>query len=385
MSVAMFAPLSSEVLSNPYPHYARLMREEPVHWDETLAAWVLTSFADCHFVLQDHLRFSSDFRSIGESVPQEFLSLQTLDPPIHTRVRSILLPAFRAIDLSLWSERISDHGRKLLSRVNLENFDFVQDYCEPLTAGSMCILFGVEPLDDWTEFRRLQRDLILSMDSGLDPERGPAGMEARRALSRLVQEWVSTVPEQGLLRDIEFGGAQEHLPYVINSLRVLFMAGYSSTSSMIGNALRALLTANKGSIGGAAALTSVGLNELVRFDGAIQAESRATTMDVQLPSGHHLSQGEIVVVVLGSANRDPRVFEDPESLVLTRAPNPHLGFGHGLHSCMGSRLSTVAALRILNEVFAKYQVCATGEPTQRPSATLRGLDHLPISLSPLRP
>jgi cytochrome P450 len=376
----LFSPLSAEMLRDPYPIYAKLREANPVHWHDQLSAWVVTSYADCVAILQDPKVFCSDFRIIGDPTPDEFLSLQTLDPPTHSDVRKIILTALRAVDVPRWAAETRQIGDKLLSELDPRHMDFVTGFVEPLAALSMCTLFGIPLLEDPAGFRSAQRDLVFSMDSGLDPDRLDAGMLARRELSKIIEPWSTSPPETGFLSKVDFAGAGELLPYLVNSLRAIFVAGYSSTSSMLGNAVRTLSAHRILDDPEPFVCTTTAFHELVRYDGAVQAESRVVAADTTLPSGGRVNRGDIVVLVVASANRDARAFTEPDRLVLDRDPNPHLGFGRGNHSCVGTRLALTIGVTLLTEMSARYRVTLDGDPVQRPTGTLRGLDHLPVSL-----
>jgi cytochrome P450 len=378
----IFQPLSTEMLNYPHPVYARLRSEEPVHWHETLSAWVVTSYADCLAILRDPDIFRSDFRAIGDRVPEEFLSLQTLDPPTHKDVRKLIRRGLRAVDVSAWAQETQAVAEKLLSELDLDRVDFVTEFAEPLAALSMCSLFGIPLLKDAEAFRSAQRDLVLSMDSGLDPTRLEAGMRARRELSKLIEPWIDGPPPNGLLSRIDFAAAGDLLGYLVNSLRAIFVAGYSSTSSMLGNAMRVLEGADLLNRDEPLAVTATAFNELVRYEGAVQAESRAVYADATLPSGAVLRRGDVVVTVVAAANRDPASFAEPDRLDLGRAPNPHLGFGRGNHACVGTRLALAVGVTTLSALSADHRIVSAGDPVQRPTGTLRGLDSLPLTLIP---
>jgi cytochrome P450 len=353
-----------------------------VHWHETLSAWVVTSYADCLSILRDPDTFRSDFRAIGDEVPQEFLSLQTLDPPTHRDVRKFIFGALRGVDVSAWAQETQATTQRLLCEVDLDNVDFVTEFAEPLAALSMCSLFGIPLLEDAAAFRSAQRDLVLSMDSGLDPTRAAAGMRARRELSKLIEPWIDVPPASGLMSRIDFAATGDLLDYLVNSLRAIFVAGYSSTSSMLGNAMRVLAGAGLLDDDEPLAVTATAFNELVRYEGAVQAESRAVNADVTLPSGAALRRGDVVVTVVAAANRDPAWFAEPDRLDLDRDPNPHLGFGRGNHACVGKRLAFAVGVNTLSTLSAHYRIVLAGDPVQRPTGTLRGLDSLPLALSP---
>jgi cytochrome P450 len=377
--VEIFTPLDPAMLADPYPVYAELRRRDPVHWHDQLNAYVLSRHSDCDRVLQDPQTFVSDFRAIGDEVPEAFLSLQTLDPPDHGAVRRIVLAALKGTDLRSWLADVGAATDKLLSSLGEGEFDFVTEFAEPLAASSMCSLFGVPLLEDEEAFRTAQRDLVLSMDAGLAPERGPVGMRARAYLSELIEPWSVRPPTAGLLSRVDFDAAGEHLPHLVNSLRAIFVAGYSSSSSMLGSGVRVLVDHDLLAGGEPPAATTSMFHELVRYVGPVQAESRAVVGDVQI-GGRQLSRGDIVVTVLGAANRDPEVFDAPDELRLDRNPNPHLGFGKGIHSCIGARLALRLITGVLGSLAVRYRIELAGDPVQRPTATLRGLDRLPVRL-----
>ena len=378
----LFEPLSPAMLSDPYPVYATLRQEDPVHWHEGLSAWVVTRYADCSSILRDPDTFRSDFRAIGDEVPDEYLSLQTLDPPTHRDVRRLIIAALRTVDLSAWAQRTRAIADELVAGVDLDELDFVTEIAEPLAALSMCELFGISLLDDPDGFRSAQRDLVLSMDSGLDPTRLDAGMRARRELSKLIEPWIDAPPANGLLSQVDFAAAGDLLDHLVNSLRAIFVAGYSSTASMLGNAMRVLASEDLLDADEPLAMTATGFNELVRYEGAVQAESRAVNADVTLPSGAALRRGDVVVTVIAAANRDAAYFAEPDRLDLARNPNPHLGFGRGNHTCIGTKFALAVGVGVLSRLSADHRIVLAGDPIQRPTGTLRGLDSLALTLTP---
>lgn len=372
------------MLADPYPVYQVLRAEDPVHWSDRLSAWVLTRYPDCARVVQETGRFASDFRLIGEETPAEILSIQTVDPPEHTAHRQVIVDALKGTDFRAWARQTASYARDLLERADPDGFDFATDFAEPMVAASMCTFFGVELGADPEAYRSAQRDLVLSMDSGLDPGRLQAGLAARRYLSDLIDPKVSQrTYDDGLLGRINFAAAGEDLPYLINSVRTIFVAGHSSAGSMLVNAVHTLLRHGLLSSGPPLRLDATGFNELVRYDGAVQAISRAVLADTEF-GGRMIRRGDVAVAVLASANRDAAVFGDPDSLRLDRVDNPHLGFGRGIHACLGTRLALRLGVEVVNALTSRHRVEPAGEPVRRASATVRSLDHLPVRLRSLR-
>lgn len=381
----IFKPLDPVMISDPYTVYAELRRQDPVHWHEDLHVYVLTRYRDCERVLQDPQTFVADFRNVGDGMPEEFLvpeefqSMQTLDPPDHGAVRRIVLAALRGFDLPAWLADMRAEADKLLSTVGEGDFDFVTEFAEPLAARSMCSLFGIPLLEDEQAFLAAQRDVTISMDWWLAPERELPGMRARAYLSTLISPWAAHPPPTGLLSRIDFDAAGERLPYLINSLRAIVVAGYSPSSSMLANAVRVLAEYGLFDREEPCAVTTTMIQELVRYAGTVQSDFRAVARDVQLGE-RLLTRSDVVFTVLGAANRDPDVFEAPDELRLDRAPNPHLGFGKGIHACVGARLAFRLLFDVLELLAKTYRIELVGDPVQRPTATLRGLSRLPLSL-----
>jgi cytochrome P450 len=386
--VEIFTPLDPKMLADPYSVYAELRRTDPVHWHEQLAAYVITRHADCQRILVDPSTFASDFRKIGEEQPDPALNIQSVDAPDHTAIRRSVLAALKKTDIDAWAADVRQTASGLLRSLGSE-FDFVTDFAEPLGTKSMLMLFGLSsphdsgsPIKDNPAYVSAIRNLILSMDAGLAPEREALGTEAREYLSELIRPWTTSAPPAaGLLSNVDFSVAQsdDHRMFLLNTLRSLFVAGASSSSSMLGNAARALIDDDFFSSPEPRDITPLMAHELVRFAGPPQALSRAVVKDAEI-GGQALRHGDIVVIVIASANRDEAVFDPADKLDFTRNPMKHLGFSAGIHACMGARFAIAVVSGVLSEVAANFHAELAGEPVQRPTATQRGFDKLPVRL-----
>ncbi|MGH3941366.1 MAG: cytochrome P450 [Pseudonocardiaceae bacterium] len=377
--VEIFQPLDQVMLADPYPIYADLRRRDPVHWHEQFNVHLLTRYSDCDRVFSDPQTFSADVRAFDDEVPDEILSIQMLDPPDHGVVRRMVLAALKGVDLQAWLADVSAMAEKLFSTVGEGEFDFITEFAEPLAARSMWTLFGVPLFEDEETVRTMQRDIILSMDSWVVPECGPAGIRARAYLSELIEPWTVRPPVTGLLSQLDFDAAGQHRQRLVNSMRAIFVAGFSTSSSMLGNAVRALVEHGCFDTEEPPAVTTTMAHELVRYVGTVQADFRTVLQDVQLGECR-LRPADVVVLMLGAANRDPEIFEAPDQLRLDRNPNPHLGFGKGIHSCVGARFAVRMMLDVLGSLAEKYRIEISGDPVQRPTATHRGLCRLPLRL-----
>ncbi|RJO70887.1 cytochrome P450 [Nocardia panacis] len=361
------------MLADPYPVYARLRAEDPVHWHEGLRALVLTRHADCTRVLREHGVFSADPRKLGKPIAAQVISLQTMDPPEHSIIRHHFVAALKRRDLATWAAGVAATADELVAAVGTEPFDFVADIAEPLALSAMCLLYGVNyPLDD-TVFRTASRTLALGMDAGLAPERRAPALAARETINEMIRQWVSDPPRHSVLAHLDDITAvpSEHL---VNSARAIFDAGYSTTANFLGNAVRWLLAnGHRDALG---TLDTRAVDELARLVGPVQAVSRLCLEDTEF-GGRSIGRGEIVIALLGAANHDPEVFPDPQRAEFGRAPNPHLGFGRGVHSCLGSHIGN-RIMVALSRSLASVRLESAGAHRQRPTATQRGLDLLPL-------
>ncbi|MDG5805285.1 cytochrome P450 [Streptomyces ossamyceticus] len=380
-----FNPLSAEMIADPYPVYRRLREQAPVYWHQQLGAWLLTRFTDCQAVLRDSERFAADFRRVGIPTPETLLSLQTLDPPTHTPLRHLGLGALRSLDIDALTAGLLARAEADLSALaGRGEFDFVRDFADSFTLTAMTSLLGVPgPAEDDT-FHRLNADLDRSMDSGFDPDAEAAGIRAREQFNALVESWLAHPPEHGVIahlveHEAEGGVSRDVL---VNSVRAFFHAGFEVPSRFLSNAVAALLdhpeafaALREGAPMGPA------IEELIRFSGPVQALSRACTEDTSI-GGQTVRRGEIVVALIGAANRDPGQFPDPDAIRVDRDPNPHLGFGRGSHSCLGSVIGRAEASAVMSAVVRHLpSLRRSGHAVPRPNATLRGLRSLPVAVN----
>lgn len=373
----VYEPLSHEVIENPYPTYERLRNEDPVYWHSGMESWVITRFDDCKRVMEDHQTFASDFRFAGEHRTSEQLSLQVIDPPEHTIVRDFLIDLLRRVNVQAWAERSAAGVEARLLESEGRPLDMITEVLDPVTIESMFDLFGVPFASDLDRFRSAARDLILSMDAGLAPERGQPGQDARKYLSSILIPHLENPPEHGVLSQVRMEVDGTTYATLLNSLRAVFVAGYTSSSSMLGSMLHQWISRGLIDQYRETAISTAMVAELQRLDAPVQAESRAAVSDVTM-RGKKIRRGDILVILVGSANRDEREFETPDDFDPSRQRGQSIAFGRGIHACLGAQFATRLGTEVLNTV-QKFDLQPVEPPVQRPTATLRGLDHLIIS------
>ncbi|MFF5859861.1 cytochrome P450 [Streptomyces sp. NPDC012751] len=382
-----YDPLGAEILRDPYPVLAELRMRAPVFWHAGMDSWALTRYADCVRVLRDHETFARDPRRTGGTVPEPSLSVQTLDPPQQSRVRSLFMTALRAQDLTGVEDRARVRVRERLDQLAGGGpFDVVAEVAVPLSVAVVADLLGVEP-PPYGEFAAVSDAIMRSMDGGLNPALVEPGRIARQQLSDLVDSWFAASARPGLLARVRQAtaadaGALTRL-YVKNTARVMFQGGYSTLAAAVGNAVHTLLAYPKAlDRMRDRALLATGVDELVRFDGPVQGTTRTAVRSCRI-GGVDITPGQKIVPLFAAANRDPAAFTRADKLVLDRTPNRHLGYGWGPHSCIGTTVAQ-AGLRALVAALNDHpaRLAAAGEGVRRRTATMRAFDTLPAVLLP---
>ena len=378
----IFNPLDPDVLVDPYPAYRRLREHDPVYWHEQLGSWVLSRYGECATVLRDSDTFAADFRRVGISTPPPLLSLQTLDPPEQTPLRHFAVDAVHAQDLAALEEDAAVRARARLAELaDRETFDFPSEFADPFTLQTISTLVGVDPPAQDNSWDQRNDALDRSMDAGLNPDAEVAGLRARADFSELVDQWLADGPERGILAWVAAHEDESGVPREVlcNSVRAFWHAGFEVASRFMCGAVCTVLCnhAARTALAQAASLES-GVTELARLVGPVHAVSRVCTRSVQL-DGKALKRGDIVVVLLAAANRDPERFARPDQFVVDRPPNPHLAFGKGAHSCLGFAVGKMQVRVVLAEILGSYpDMRLAGELTPRSTATLRGLASMPV-------
>lgn len=401
----VFLPLRSKGgLENPFAIYALLRTVRPVMRMPTPGydgpgVWFLTRYADVHTALRDP-RFSVDrmratiIRENVERLPafirqtaQGLRSMLTMDPPDHTRVRKLVNKAFTPRRIEGLRRHIEIIVDELLAPVKgAGRMDVIDALAAPLPAIVIAELLGV-PAEDHRQFKSWASEIVASLGQPtLGDRRGtvPAVQKLFNYLSEIIADrrkqprddlisaMVLAQEEEDALSDME----------LLATSNLLLIAGHETTTNLIGNGLLALLREpdQLERLRGDMSLLPTAIEELLRYDGPVQATVRATREDLEI-DGNRIEEGSLVLVGIGAANHDPDVFKEPERLDIGRDPNPHLAFGFGAHFCLGAplaRLEGEIAFRALLERFPRMQL-ATEAPEYRSNPVLRGLVSLPVS------
>jgi cytochrome P450 len=402
----LFLPLRSRGgLENPFAIYALLravrpVMKMPIEGYDGPGVWFLTRYQDVHSTLRDP-RFSVDrlrapiIRDNLERLPpflrqsvQSVRSMLNMDPPDHTRVRKLVNKAFTPRRIESLRAHIETIVDELLAPVmKAGQMDVIDALAAPLPAIVIAELLGV-PAEDHRQFKSWASEIVASLGQPTAGDRRSDALPAMQKLfgylsgiiadrrreprDDLISAMVQAQEEEDALSDME----------LLATSNLLLIAGHETTTNLIGNGLLALLREpdELARLRADAALLPTAIEEMLRFDGPVQATVRVAREDFEI-DGNQIPEGSLLLVGIGAANHDPAVFNEPERLDVGRDPNPHLAFGFGAHFCLGAplaRLEGQIAFRMLLERFPNMTL-ATETPQYRSNPVLRGLVSLPIS------
>jgi pimeloyl-[acyl-carrier protein] synthase len=388
-----YNPLLPRVRRDPYPTYRALRRSDPVHRSPLLDTWVLTRYQDVALLLRDDRLSAERDRWRGFQPADHSLrpvSMLVVDPPYHTRLRALVSRAFTPRVVQRLRPRIEAIVDEALDRAaERGGLDLIEDLAYPLPVTVIAEMLGV-PAEDWPRFRGWSRALVASLDplAGRDERSLAAMLSAREALGGYLSGVVAARREEpaddlisALLAVQESGEGLSHGELVVMS-NLLLVAGHETTVNLLGNGVLALLRhpQQMALLRERPELIRSAVEELLRWDSPVQLTARVALEAFQLGE-HRIERGEMLIALLGAANRDPEQFEDADRLDLTRDPNPHLSFGRGIHFCLGAPLARLEAQVAIGALVARFpRLRLGGRPRRSPTVTLRGLSHLPLSV-----
>jgi cytochrome P450 len=387
--------------ANPHPFYARLRADSPVYRTTVRiptrkVAWLITRYDDIVAALKDR-RLVKDPRNAGSGgavwMPGPLRpmtrNMLDLDPPDHTRLRALVQKAFTPKLVDQLRPRISELCEDFLARAATRGcIELVSEYALPLPMAIITELLGI-PNTDHRRFHSWSsrmvsisqpRDAVLAL---------PAAWLFLRYLRHLFA-WRRTHPGDDLLSallQVEEAGDRLSTDELLGMVVLLLIAGHETTVNLIAGATLTLLEhpdqlerlrANPVLIGTA-------VEELLRYTTPVEiASERYAAEDVEL-HGQTIRRGELVLSVLGSANRDPDRFASPDSLDIARSPNHHLAFGQGTHYCLGAPLARLESQIAIDTLFRRQPHVRLLSPASlrwRRSLFLRGLERLPLITEP---
>ena len=390
-------------VTNPYPMYRKLRETDPVRRDPLAPVWIVTRYDDTFAMLRDP-RFKKDpFASIRLppdarqqlDVPVaeafraslETVSMLFLDPPEHTRIRSIFTKTFTPRRIENLRPRIQKMCDDILDRAAARGrLELMSELAAPLPVTVIAELLGFPP-GDYAKIKKWSDEMAEAL--GLNPtlEQQARAQQAREDMRKYFEGVVAhlrTTPGDNLLSALLAPEVEVMNPDELFANSVLLLAaGHETTTNLIGNGTFALLThpdqledlrRNPGII-------DTAVEELLRFDPPVQWTSRVAGEPIEM-RGRQLQRGDIVLASVGSANRDPAVFPDPDKLDLRRKENKHLAFGTGIHFCLGAALARMEGEIVIGTLVRRFpnMKLLTKKPRWRKGITFRGVHALELQL-----
>jgi cytochrome P450 len=399
-STTSYDPLDAAVQADPYPHYAALRREAPVHHVVSLDAYAVSRHADVRRVLHDHETFSSeamaalvarpvsigdDFETVDD-VPREAISIVGLDGDDHARLRRIVNRGFTPAHIARLEERMHVIASGFVDELSANGVSELQSgFAAPFPTVVIAELLGVDS-DRRADFRRWAEHAVLAVfEPTTEAQRADVAASGAQMGDWLDEVIAERAGRSGddlvslLLRAELDGGAltREELRVFVFTLLV---AGSVTTAYLIGNAVTEL--AGHPELVTRARrdrqLVTALIEESLRFDAPVQIAFRTATRDVEI-AGSTIPRGATVLGLLGSANRDETVFAEPDRFDVGRATGEHLSFGHGVHFCLGAALARLEARVAIDELLRRATRIELAElPERAPSIVFRGPATLPV-------
>jgi cytochrome P450 len=399
MAVATQLDLTStEVVADPYPYFAVAREQAPVHWHDGLGMWLTFTHAAANAVLRA--------RTLGRlwaprwpSEPLPFFelihvhSLLESEPPTHTRLRRLVAGAFARGHVERLRPRIAELAGRLADGVadagaDGSPVDLIALYAEPLPVQVIAELLGV-PEPDWPLLRPWSNAIVKMYEYAVSPEQRAAAETASREFVEYLRELVATRRQapgddlvSSLIAETDSDGARLTEDELVTTCTLLLNAGHEATVNVVGNGVSALLTHPEqlAVLRADPSLVPSAVEELIRYDSPLQLFERTAVEDTSI-ADVTVTAGTKVAALLGAANRDPAVFADADRFDVARADNPHLGFGAGIHFCVGAPLARVELQASLDTLLRRFPSLALAEqPQRRPEFVIRGVKSLLVTV-----
>ena len=384
-----FDPYSPAVAADPFPLYKTLRDEHPCYWSEDARMWVLSRYADILAVLKDWRTYSSAQGNMMDELPNRAGStLGTTDPPRHDRLRALIQHAFMKRNLETLEGPIREITVEALDRLaGAREFDFVEDFSSQVTTRILFRLLGLPAGDD----RIVRENAVLMVQSDLKTRRkGPEHIAAYEWMTdyagRVIAERRRSPGDDlvSLLVLAEINGERLAEREVLLTTTTLIMAGIESLGGFL--TMFALNLADfrdaRRQLAGNPTLIPDAIEESLRFNTSAQRFKRNLTRDVEL-HGKRIRAGDFVCLAYGSANRDERQFANPDVYDIARKPQGHLGFGGGVHTCIGMLIARLSVRILFEEMLRRYPDFERTQETLdwMPSSTFRSPLRLDLRVS----
>jgi cytochrome P450 len=380
----MFDLFSEQVRRDPYPLYEQVRSATPVLQDPVSQLWMVFDYETVKRLLSDPETFSSKYGP-GWMI--------FLDPPRHTKLRALVAKAFTPRSVANLEPRVSELVRGLLDdqAIDRGQMDLAADFAVPLPMMVIAEMLGI-PLVDRPQFKAWV-DIMLAMSYAITgaPDAGDVNRKFLTAtaemgvyLGRLLDVRRHDPTDDLLTRllEAEVDGQRLTEQEILGFFQLLLLAGSETTTNLINNAILCFIEhpAELARLRAHMERLPSAIEEVLRFRSPLQWFYRLTTRDVEL-HGRVIPESTLVLAMVGSANRDPRQFPEPNRFDITRDPNPHIAFGHGGHFCLGAPLARLEARVALTELLGRttdIELASTDPWEPRRGQHVLGPNRLPI-------
>jgi amino acid adenylation domain-containing protein len=402
-ALSLYHLLDPEILANPYPLFQRLRREDPVHWDAFLHAWVVTRYADVLEVLHS---FSADRTPTPEQLNAMGLSqlspiaqvmvkqMLFMDAPAHTRLRGLASKAFTPAKVELLKAHIQDIANRLLDAIEVKgSMDVIADLADILPAIVTAEMLGV-PVSDHRQLKKWSANFAEMLGNFQhNPDRAPAMLQTVEEMTSYFRDATREIkahPREGLIHSLltaELDGDRFTEEEVVANTIVTMVGGQETTTNLIGNGLLTLLRNpdEMEMLRTDPSLIPSAVEEMLRYESPSQHTARLAPTDRTL-GGKQIQKRQAVIAVMAAANRDPERFPDPDRFDIRRADNKHVAFGYAAHFCFGAPLARAEG-QITFEAMLRRLPNLRLEPQElvwRTNLGLRGLASLKVSFGEQR-
>jgi pimeloyl-[acyl-carrier protein] synthase len=405
--VIKFNPFDPLFRANPYPTYHRLRAEEPIHHSFLGGCWMLTRYADVKTVLRSsHVRSGNQpelFKAKSKYLQNQGKNLNALvnasdkllfnmNPPNHTRLRGLVVKAFSTTVVEKLRPCIQEIIDNLLVKVpDKGSMDIIADIANLLPVNVIARMLGIPNNDIQHQLHHWSNVLSRIVEPVVS-------LEEYEAINKVMEDFQEYL--QSLIAERE-KDLQEDLISALITVRdqnndklsqdellticmLLFVRGVETTVNTIGNGMLALLSYpdQMQKLKNEPALIQSAVNEIVRYDSPVQLIYRVATEDLKI-CNQTIKAGETILLWLGSANRDPAQFVNPDQLDLNRCNNYHLAFSDGIHHCLGAALARAEAEIAINTLLQRFSDfnLASNKLEWRKNIALRGLKSLPVTFT----
>jgi cytochrome P450 len=382
-------PGNPDFLRDPYPVLAALRATGPVLWHEPMGVWLATTHESVSQVLRNRAfgRLWTDWEPTEEMEPFNALHRNQMmenEPPAHTRLRRLVAGAFGRGHVERMRPRIEELAAWMVDDLG-DRFDVLGDYAEPMPVYVIADLLGV-PREDHVRLRAWSQAIVHMYEPNVDAVTRAAAIEASTAFSDYVRAVVSERRDnlgEDLISDLitERGrGAKLTDDELVASVVLLLNAGHEASVNVFGNGIHALLSHpdQLARVTSGEVPVDIALEELIRYDAPLQLFERTATRNVKV-CGETIRAGQKIACLMGSANRDADAFDHADAFDVGRDPNPHVGFGMGLHFCLGAPLARLELQISLKTLLDRFpHLALAGEAPRRPTWVLRGFERIEV-------